>query len=742
MAKLQEKASPILRVAIDVPLYRLFDYEAPETIAAELLKPGQRLSVPFGKTRKTAYLIGLEQTSELSRKQIKPIAQILDQDPLLSSDDLRLLHWAARYYHHPLGEVFATAFPVGLRQGKPAVLEKPVRYALTAKGRDFEPALLQRAPKQKQLLEAFQNSPNALSEAELTASVENWRPALKQLAAKDLLWIDEYAMPVEAAMPLVKGSPIECNPEQAAAVAEVCAGLNRFGVFLLEGVTGSGKTEVYMQIIRKVLERGRQVLVLLPEITLTPQLENRFRQRFSVNIEVSHSKLTDAQRQTAWLSMQQGAGSILLGTRSALFTPLPRLGLIILDEEHDTSFKQQEGFRFSARDIAVMRAKLANIPVLLGSATPSLESLYNAQTGRYRLLQLPNRAGNASAPSVRLLDIRNKALHEGISEPLLAEIRQALDKNEQVLLFLNRRGFAPRLICHGCGWVARCTYCDANLVIHFREQKLRCHHCAGEQPVVKTCPSCTGSTLTPLGLGTERVEKILPELFPDKTVIRLDRDTTQRKGSLENYLRLINEGQADIILGTQMLAKGHHFPNVTLVAILDTDSGLYSIDFHAAEKLAQMIVQVIGRAGRADKPGTVILQTRHPGHPLLTTLIREGYNGFAGQALDERKAAALPPFSHQALLRVQANDAFRPKAFLEEVKRLAGRMQASGTLVLGPVAAPMAKRAGLYRYQLLLQNTDRQVLQRLLDRLLPEIDKIKKEKNLRWSLDVDPVDLY
>lgn len=742
MAKLQEKASPILRVAIDVPLYRLFDYEAPETIAAELLKPGLRLSVPFGRAQKTAYLVSLEQTSELGREQLKPIAQVLDQEPLLSPADLRLLHWAARYYHHPLGEVYATAFPVGLRQGKPAVLEKPVRYALTAKGRDFEPALLQRAPKQKRLLEAFQNSPDGFSEAELSASVENWRPALKQLTAKDLLKIDEYAMPVEAATALVKGSPIECNPEQAAAVAEVCAGLGRFGVFLLEGVTGSGKTEVYMQIIRQVLERGLQVLALLPEITLTPQLENRFRQRFAVNIEVSHSKLTDAQRQTAWLSMQQGAGSILLGTRSALFTPLPRLGLIILDEEHDTSFKQQEGFRFSARDIAVMRAKLANIPVLLGSATPSLESLYNAQTGRYRLLQLPNRAGNASAPSVRLLDIRNKALHEGISEALLAEIRQALDKNEQVLLFLNRRGFAPRLICHGCGWVARCTYCDANLVIHFREQKLRCHHCAGEQPVVKSCPSCTGSTLTPLGLGTERVEKILPELFPDKTVVRLDRDTTQRKGALENYLRLINEGQADIILGTQMLAKGHHFPNVTLVAILDTDSGLYSIDFHAAEKLAQMIVQVIGRAGRADKPGTVILQTRHPGHPLLTTLIKEGYNGFAGQALDERKRAALPPFSHQALLRVQANEAFRPKAFLEEVKRLTGRMQAGGTQVLGPVAAPMAKRAGLYRYQLLLQNTDRQALQRLLDRLLPEIDKIKKEKNLRWSLDVDPVDLY
>jgi primosomal protein N' (replication factor Y) len=743
MAKLQEKAAPILRVAVDVPLYRLFDYEIPETIVAERLKPGLRLSVPFGRAQKTGYLVSLEERSEVSGVRLKPIDGVLDREPLLSPGDLRLLHWAARYYHHPLGEVFASAFPSGLRQGRTAVLERPVRYMLTAEGREFEPELLQRAPKQKLLLEVFRQCPDTLSEAELAASVDNWRPALKQLAAKGLVKFDDSAISAAVAeTPPVKGNPIVCNPEQTAAVAEVCAGLDRFGVFLLEGVTGSGKTEVYMQIIGKVLERGLQVLVLLPEITLTPQLENRFRQRFAVDIEVSHSKLTDAQRQNAWLSMQQGAGAILLGTRSALFTPLPRLGLIILDEEHDASFKQQEGFRFSARDVAVVRAKLANVPVLLGSATPSLESLYNAQAGRYRLLQLPNRAGNAAAPAVRLLDIRNKSLHEGISEPLFAEIRQTLEKGEQVLLFLNRRGFAPRLICHDCGWVARCTHCDANLVIHFREQKLRCHHCDAEQPLVKSCLSCTGSSLRPLGLGTERVEQILPELFPDKAVVRLDRDTTQRKGSLENYLRQINEGRADIILGTQMLAKGHHFPNVTLVAILDTDSGLYSIDFHAAEKLAQMIVQVIGRAGRADKPGSVILQTRHPEHPLLTTLIREGYNGFARQALAERNAAALPPFSHQALFRVQAGDPFKPKAFLEAVKNLAAAKQTGGTLVLGPVAAPMAKRAGSYRYQLLLQDANRQALQQLLDRLLPEIDKIKKEKNLRWSLDVDPVDLY
>ncbi|WP_374087438.1 primosomal protein N' [Methylomicrobium lacus] len=741
MPELPQDHPPVLRVAIDVPLHRLFDYAAPETIAPEALKPGQRLAVPFGSTQKIAYLVGVEEVSEVSRKQLKPVTRILDQAPLLAPDDLRLLHWAARYYHHPLGEVFAAAFPVGLRQGKAAILDLPIRYVLTDAGRALDSAGLHRAPKQKQLLEALQNSPNGLSEEQL-AAVENWRPALKQLLAKDWVKIGDGDMPADAALPLIKGTPIECNPEQSAAISEVCDGLGRFGVFLLEGVTGSGKTEVYMQIIREVLERGQQVLVLLPEITLTPQLENRFRQRFAVNIAVSHSKLTDTQRQTAWLSMQQGVCSILLGTRSALFTPLPRPGLIILDEEHDTSFKQQEGFRFSARDVAIVRGKLLNIPVVLGSATPSLESLYNAQSGRYRWLQLPNRAGNASAPRVRLLDIRNKALHEGISAALLAEIRQTLDKNEQVLLFLNRRGFAPTLICHDCGWVARCAHCDANLVIHFREQKLRCHHCAGEQPIVKFCPSCTGSTLTPLGLGTERVEQVLPTLFPGKTVIRLDRDTTQRKGSLEKYLRQINEGQADIILGTQMLAKGHHFPNVTLVAILDTDSGLYSIDFHSAEKLAQMIVQVIGRAGREDKPGTVILQTRHPEHPLLTTLIREGYNGFARQALDERRAAALPPFSHQALLRVQASDAFRPKVFLEEVKKLAGKLQAGETLILGPVAAPMAKRAGLYRYQLLFQDVNRQALQQLLDSLTPAIDKMKKEKHLRWSLDVDPVDLY
>jgi primosomal protein N' (replication factor Y) len=440
--------------------------------------------------------------------------------------------------------------------------------------------------------------------------------------------------------------------------------------------------------------------------------------------------------------MQQGSYFILLGTRSAMFTPLKNPGLIILDEEHDASFKQQEGFRFSARDVAVMRGKLLNIPVVLGSATPSLESLYNTEKKRYRLLQLSERAGGASAPTLQLLDIRNKKMQEGLSEPLITDIKQTLAKKEQVLLFLNRRGFAPTLICHGCGWTACCQHCDANLVIHIDEGRLRCHHCGKEERMLNQCPACKTGVLMPLGLGTERVEKILADLFVDKVIVRLDRDSTQRKGSLENYLERINQGQVDIILGTQMLAKGHHFPNVTLVAILDADSGLFSIDFHAAEKLAQLIMQVSGRAGREEKPGRVILQTRRPEHPLLTTLIAHGYNRFATQALAERREALLPPFSYQALLRAQAADAQAPGMFLQAVSQLALEHNRTGMQILGPVSAPLARRAGLYRFQLLFQHTKRQELHGLLDWLMPQIEQLKQARKVRWSLDVDPVDLF
>lgn len=767
MAKSYSGAGLIFRVAVPVPIHRLFDYLAPDNIDADRVKPGIRLEVPFGKGKKIAFLVECTWHSEHDTAKLKQVERILDDEPLLSTQDLQLLHWASRYYHHPLGEVIGTAFPVALRQGKSVLVQTEKVYALTEPGKATDSNQLKRTPKQKIVLEKFQSlgfeaSPRqGLSEAELSAWNTNWRLSVRRLIAKDLLQVEFSRAGVHPPAVLNNGNDLHCNPQQQAAINAVCDSLGQFGVFLLEGVTGSGKTEVYMQIIRSVLERGQQVLVLVPEITLTPQLENRFRQRFAVSIAVFHSKLTDRQRQTAWIQMQQGVCSILLGTRSALFTPLKKPGLIILDEEHDASFKQQEGFRFSARDVAVVRGKMLNIPVLLGSATPALESLHNVDNGRYRLLHLTERAGNAIEPVLQLLDIRNKRMVEGLSETLIAEIHNTLAKDEQVLLFLNRRGFAPTLICHACGWVARCLRCDANLVIHANEGLLRCHHCGKEEHRPHQCPACKAKELTALGLGTERVEKVLAELFADKVIVRLDRDSTQRKGSLEGYLEEINQGRVDIILGTQMLAKGHHFPNVTLVAILDVDSGLFSIDFHASEKLAQLIVQVSGRAGRAEKPGKVIMQTRQPEHPLLTTLIRHGYKSFANTALAERKEALLPPFSHQALFRVEAVDAEQPKLFFQAVISLAqkldvnampvntqdndqesGQTKSAAIQILGPVSAPMARRAGFYRYQLLFQSQNRRDLHALLDLLVPRIEKLKQANKVRWSLDVDPVDLY
>lgn len=723
----------ILKVAAPVPLERIFDYLPPQDCDGRSLRPGSRVLVPFGNRRQVGVLLAVAADSEVAVERLKPAIAVLDQTPLLAETDLKLLHWAARYYHHPLGEVMAAAFPVALRQGKPAVLDLPYGYGLSPAGRETDLQALSRAPKQQALLQRLQAG--VLPEADLA----DCRPALKALLDKGLA--ERRELPPSAAAAVAEPA-LAANAEQQAAIAGVVAGLGRFSVSLLEGVTGSGKTEVYMQIIASVLAQGKQVLVLLPEISLTPQLEQRFRRRFAVAMVATHSKLTDSQRLQAWLSMQQGRAAIMLGTRSALFTPLQRPGLIILDEEHDSSFKQQEGFRFSARDVAVARAKMLNIPVLLGSATPSLESLANVADGRYRLLHLPNRAGTAVAPSFQLLDIRNKRLQSGLSEPLLAEIRAALDDGQQVLLFLNRRGYAPVQICHGCGWVSRCRRCDANLVIHAAERLLRCHHCGAEHPLIKLCPACGTGELQALGLGTERIEQTLAELFPERSVVRLDKDTTQRKGALEGYLEQIHAGRAEIILGTQMLAKGHHFPGVTLVAILDIDSGLFSIDFHGAERLAQLIVQVAGRAGRAERPGRVILQTRQPQHPLLNTLLRQGYRAFADSALQERRQAGLPPFSHQALLRAQAGGSDAPRRFLQAVCAAIAELGAGSTQVLGPVAAPMARRAGAYRYQLLLQSPRRKELHRLLDALLPRLYQLPEAKKVRWSLDVDPLDLY
>jgi primosomal protein N' (replication factor Y) (superfamily II helicase) len=757
MAKLPNfaPAHTVLRVAIAVPIYRLFDYLCPPEIDIISLIPGIRLEVPFGSGKKIAYLVEISRHSDVALDKLKTIERILDEKPYLSDKDIQLLQWASHYYHYPLGEVLNTAFPALLRNIKPFKALKEQAYILTETGQTISCEQLKRSPRQKELLAHFQFClPNRLTESQLSDWDKNWRPALKTLMSKGLIQhsSDEPAAIPETSESLMENTALsdfthntdslQLNHEQRTAIAAVVNSLGKFEVFLLEGITGSGKTEVYMQIIHSVLKRGQQVLVLLPEINLTPQLEERFRKRFSVAVTLSHSNLTNKQRYQSWINVQQGKCAILLGTRSALFTPLKNPGLIILDEEHDTSFKQQEGFRFSARDVAIMRGKILNIPVLLGSATPSLESLHNAKQHRYQHLILSKRAGTAVEPTLYLLDIRNKKLLHGLSEPLIAELSKVLAKGEQVLLFLNRRGFAPTLMCHGCGWVARCKHCDANLVIHNHQKLLRCHHCGREQRFLMACPACKTGELIPLGLGTERIEEGLRELFPDKIRVRLDRDTTQRKGTLEQLLAQINENEADIIIGTQMLAKGHHFPNVTLVAIVDVDGGLFSVDYRATERLAQTVVQVSGRAGRAEKPGKVILQTRHPDHPLLNTLIHEGYRRFAEFALAERKQASLPPFSYHALLRAQANKSDLPLDFLQVAASLSKTAKTGNVQILGPVAAPMEKRAGLYRYQLLFQSNKRNDLQKCLVHLIASIENLSQAKKVKWGLDVDPIDLF
>lgn len=735
MAKCDSPHGIVLQVAIDIPLAQLFDYRLPDGWQ-ETVAPGSRVMVPFGSRSRIGVVVSTADSSNFDPAKLKAADAILDPEPLISAQDLQLLEWASRYYHHPIGEVMATAFPVALRQGKPALLQHQPWIRLSEIGRNIDLQQLRRAAKQQALLQQLQATDAPVIASELSQQ----KTALQALLDKGLL--ERCTAPSVAPQHSSRPSPLLANDEQQAAIGAVIDDLGGFSVSLLLGVTGSGKTEVYMQIIAEALRRNLQVLVLLPEITLTPQLEQRFRQRFRVPIVCSHSKLNDSERLQAWLAMQQGQSAILLGTRSALFTPLARPGLIILDEEHDSSFKQQEGFRFSCRDVAIARGKMLNIPVLLGSATPSLETLFNARQQRYRLLLLSTRAGNAVDPLFQVLDIRNKSMQAGLSETLIAAIRATLEQGQQVLLFLNRRGFAPVQICHGCGWVARCRRCDANLVIHAGARCLRCHHCGSEQVLTTQCPSCLTGELQAVGLGTERIEQTLSSLFPERSVIRLDRDTTQRKGSLENYLDQIHQGHADIILGTQMLAKGHHFPEVTLVAILDIDSGLFSIDYRAGERLAQMISQVAGRAGRADKPGRVILQTRQPQHPLLTTLLDKGYSAFAELALQERQQAGLPPFSHQALFRVHATTAQAPQQFLLAMQKLIAQHNGDGVSVLGPVSAPMARRAGQFRFQLLLQSPQRKALHQLLDTLLPAICKLKDSKKVRWSLDVDPLDLY
>jgi primosomal protein N' (replication factor Y) len=729
------KAPAVLHVAVPTPLYRTFDYLAP----APAIAVGARVRVPFGRRELVGVVLSTAGDSELPRAKLKHVRQVLDDTPLLSQDMVALLGWTADYYHHPIGEVFATALPVLLRQGRAATAQGERVYRLTDAGRAADVATL-RAASQRSLLAALARAPEPLTASALAEHSAAWSRAVQALMKKGLVAADER--PCLTVHSVVCSEAPVLNAAQQAACAAIAATPDTFQAYLLHGITGSGKTEVYLQAIAATLARGRQALVLVPEIALTPQVVARFRARFAVPIAVLHSGLTETERLCAWLAARDGLAPIVLGTRSAAFTPLPKLGLVIVDEEHDASYKQQDGLRYSARDVAVYRASRAKVPIVLGSASPSLESVQHARAKRYRLLELPERAGAAALPEVQLLDMRRLKSHDGLSPPLRASIAARLARGEQTLLFLNRRGFSPVWMCHGCGWLAPCARCDARLVYHRGTRQLRCHHCGAEQPVVEACPSCGGAELKPLGEGTERIETALTELFPQARIERIDRDTVRRKGELEAKLEAMHAGHADILVGTQMLTKGHDFPNVTLVGVLNADQGLYSSDFHATERLFQQILQVSGRAGRADKPGQVLIQTWHPQHALFAALVRHDFNAFVEYALAERRETDFPPFSYLALLRAEAATREVALRFLRWARAQGTALAVSGVSLSEPLPAPMERRGGRFRAQLLVQASERRPLHRLLGAWVRALSETREARAVRWSLDVDPVDLY
>lgn len=729
---------PVAHVALPVPLSRTFDYLLPQGMQ---VVPGCRVSVPFGKRDAIGIVTAVSDSSEFPMEKLKPVAAVLDATSLYTHDLWRVLHWAADYYHFPLGEVLFHALPVLLRQGKAAELAPLWQWFATEQGRATPLATLKRAPKQQQAMAALlqgkiyrhQVSQLELNEAALQALRAKGLCDLQGVAPVAQDWRDSFA---------VVGERLRLNTEQATAVGAIRSEDQQFSAWLLAGVTGSGKTEVYLSVLENILAQGRQALVMVPEIGLTPQTIARFRERFSAPVDVLHSGLNDSERLAVWLRARNGEAGIVIGTRSSLFTPFARLGGIIIDEEHDSSYKQQEGWRYHARDLAVLRAHEENIPIIMGSATPALETLHNVQLGKYRQLTLTKRAGNAKPAVHHLLDLKGMALKVGLSQPLIQRMQQHLKADNQVMLFLNRRGYAPALLCHECGWIAECQRCDHYYTFHQNQRQLRCHHCDSQRAVPQQCPQCGSTQLVSVGVGTEQLENELAPLFPDTPITRIDRDTTSRKGSLEQHLAEVHRGGARILIGTQMLAKGHHFPDVTLVSLLDVDGALFSADFRSAERFAQLYTQVSGRAGRAGKQGEVVLQTHHPDHPLLQVLLQQGYDAFSKQTLAERKSVFLPPFTSHILFRSEDHDNQQSAMFLQQLRNLleASPLKDDALWILGPVPALQAKRSGRFRWQLLLQHPSRRVLQHLIKSSMPLIASLPQAKKVKWTLDVDPID--
>jgi primosomal protein N' (replication factor Y) len=727
-----------VQVAVPVPMRQQFTYQVPNEMLSPTIRVGERVAVPFGSRKVIAIVLSITDHCDIDSNKIKSITQRLDDSFHVSQPLVDFLRLCANYYHHPIGDVFQQALPKLLRQVKKLDIQPPmVWHSVDDDHNVILSKLVNKAPKQHALFTLIDKHKGiswpelrtlGYSKTLLNALVTKALIVEKKQKSNPFIWNDS-ALNAENKKRL--------STEQAVIVAAINQTNDQFSCHLIDGVTGSGKTEVYLQAMEKVLFNSQQVLVIVPEIGLTPQTLLRFEQRFNVPICLHHSNLNDTERLDTWLNAQQNNAAIVIGTRSAIFSPLHNIGMIIVDEEHDSSLKQQDSFRYHGRDLAILRAKQINIPVLLGSATPSFESLQNALAGKYQHHQLHNRAGNSTKAKIELIDVAQQQMEFGLSGSLKQQISQTLSRGEQVLIFLNRRGYAPAINCQECHWIADCQRCDKPYTFHQKQQLLICHHCGSQKRIPQQCPSCGSIRINPIGQGTEQLEQRIGELFPEASLVRIDRDSTRKKGELTKLLQEITDKKHQLLIGTQMLAKGHHFPDVTLVAVLDGDGALFSFDFRASEQMAQLLIQVAGRAGRASKPGKVLVQTSYPDHPLLQEIVHNGYQHFAQQALIERKQALLPPFSFQALIRAEANYPSYPEKFL----RALTEHPLHQCEFAGPVPAAMEKKAGKYRYHLIIQSKSRKLLHQAITQLVMKIPEIEWQSKVRWSLDIDPIDL-
>ena len=731
--------SQLIEVLVPIPLMEKFSYLAPKDDQAPL-KQGSRVLVPFGRRTLVGIIWNFSKKDSSDPRKYKHIIKVLDDRPLLDSHSMDLAEWASRYYHYPLGEIISYFFPPSLRKGKEASFKESKYLELTSKGSFLKDEDLARAPGQKKLVSLLKEKKELSAKSAKAYGISN--AVINGLEQKG--YISKFSRELSP-YKKVKDNKLlpskKLNKEQVEAVKSIKGSQDKNQTFLLDGITGSGKTEVYLQAIQDVVNNGKQALILIPEIGLAPQAEERFKEYFGDRVMSFHSAKNDREKVDAWLGASRGLVDIIIGTRSSVFLPMKNLGIIVVDEEHDLSFKQMDKFRYSARDMALYRAKLEKIPVVLASATASLETLKNAQEGKYKVLKLSQRATGASLPAFQAVDLRGKELNEGLSSELLEATQSELSKGNQVLIFLNRRGYAPSMICKVCGWISNCERCDALMTVHKNPLKLHCHHCEAQKAYPNKCPSCDSNDFLTYGFGTERLEEFLHNRFPGVTTLRIDSDSTKKKETLNEYFHEIRKGNPLILLGTQLLAKGHHFPEVTLVGIVDADSGLFSADFRGSERVAQLLTQVSGRAGRDKKPGRVILQSYCPDHPQIEEIVTGSYEKFTKKLLEERKASKIPPFSYQAKIFAESPKSLTSRDFILNLlnKSKIDEKLKSNLRIIGPLPSIMEKKSGVFRWELSIFSTNRSNLHKFLDVMQSRLYHPKLSKSVRWSIDVDPL---